>query len=238
MTTQPAGSGVRYAFAHRGGRAHGPDNTLETFGLALLAGARGLETDAWLTADGAVVLDHDGVHRAAARRHRPIAQVQRADLPAHIPTLDDLYERCGIDFDLAIDVRLPIVGDAVIEVARQHGALSRLWLVAADSAHLERWRPLSDEVHLAVSLRLMERRRAVIEAAAEIGAEAINMRWPWWSRRLVQRLHTAGLLCFAYDVQRSASLARCRRLGVDGVFSDSAPLLVSSSEKAIADPPA
>lgn len=238
MTAQPAHHGVRYAFAHRGGRAHGPDNTLETFGLALLAGARGLETDAWLTADGAVVLDHDGVHRAAARRHRPIAQVQRADLPTHIPTLGELYERCGIDFDLAIDVRLPLVGDAVIDVARQHGALSRLWLVAEDAAHLGQWRRLSDEVHLAVSLRLVERRRALIAAAAEIGAEAINMRWPWWSRRLVRRLQAAGLLCFAYDVQRSASLARCRRLGVDGVFSDSVPLLLSTAETAIADPPA
>lgn len=236
MTAQGARAVLRYGFAHRGGRAHGPDNTLETFGLALLAGARGLETDAWLTADGAVVLDHDGVHRAAARRHRPIAEVQRADLPAHIPTLDDLYEQCGSDFDLAIDVRLPMVGDAVIDVARRHGALSRLWLVAEDATDLARWRPLSDEVHLAVSMRLVERRRAVIDAAAGIGAEAINMRWPWWSRRLVRRLHDAGLQCFAYDVQRSAALARCRRLGVDGVFSDSVPLLVSTSEKAIADP--
>jgi glycerophosphoryl diester phosphodiesterase len=220
---QPAG--MRYAFAHRGGRAHGPDNTLATFAHALQQGARGLETDAWLTADGAVVLDHGGVHRAAERRHQPIAQVQRADLPAHIPTLDELYERCGRDFDLAVDVRLPMVGDAVIEVARRHGALGRLWLVAGNATDLGRWRPLSDEVHLAVSLRLVERRRSVMTAALEVGAEAVNMRWPWWSHRLVRRLHDLGLLCFGYDVQRPVSLARCRRLGIDGVFSDSVPLL-------------
>jgi len=217
---------MRYGFAHRGGRAHGADNTLATFARALQQGARGLETDAWLTADGAVVLDHDGVHRAAERRHRPIAEVLRTDLPAHIPTLDELYEQCGNHFDLAVDVRLPMVGDAVIDVARRHGALSRLWLVAESASDLGRWRPLSDDVHLAVSLRLVERRRSVMATAADVGAEAVNMRWPWWSRRLVRRLHDDGLLCFAYDAQRSASMRRCQRLGVDGVFSDSVPLLL------------
>ena len=214
-----------YAFAHRGGRAHGPDNRLETFQLALAAGASGLETDAWLTADGEVVLDHDGVHRAARRVHKPIAKVRRDELPAHVPTLGELYAACGTDFDLAIDVRLTLVGDAVIDVARRHGALGRLWLVAESAADLSRWRPLSDEVRLAVSLRLAERRHSVIDAAAEIGAEAINMRWPWWSRRLVRRLQDEGLLCFGYDVQRRGSLARCRQLGLDGVFSDHVALL-------------
>ena len=217
----------RYAFAHRGGRAHGPDNTLATFALALQQGARGLETDAWLTADGAVVLDHDGVHRAAARRHRPIGEVLRADLPGHIPTLDDLYEKCGTDFDLAIDVRLPFVGDAVIEVARRHDALARLWLVAEKHTDLARWRPLSDEVHLAVTLRPVDRLRGLVDAAHRSGAQAINMRWMWWTARLVRRLQSAGLLCFAYDAQRPSSVGRCARLGVDGLFSDHVDLLSS-----------
>jgi len=216
---------MRYAFAHRGGRAHGADNTLATFSHALQQGARGLETDAWLTADDAVVLDHDGAHRAAKRRHRPIAEVRRADLPAHIPTLDELYEQCGSGFDLAIDVRLPIVGDAVIDVARRHGALARLWLVAETAADLGRWRPLSDEVHLAVSLRLVERRRSLMAAAADVGAEAVNMRWPWWSHGLVRRLHDAGMLCFAYDVQSRGAIRRLRSLGVDAVFSDDVQML-------------
>src|SRR5436189_6205813 len=39
-------------FAHRGARAHAPDNTIEAFSLALRLGATGLETDLWLTSDG------------------------------------------------------------------------------------------------------------------------------------------------------------------------------------------
>jgi len=76
------------AFAHRGARAHARENTLEAFNLALRLGATGLESDAWITRDGVVVLDHDGVVRRSARR-RPIAQVAAAELPSHIPTLEE-----------------------------------------------------------------------------------------------------------------------------------------------------
>ena len=37
-------------FAHRGARAHAPENTLEAFALGLRLGATGLESDVWLTA--------------------------------------------------------------------------------------------------------------------------------------------------------------------------------------------
>jgi glycerophosphoryl diester phosphodiesterase len=217
-------------FAHRGGRGHGADNTIETFTTALARGARGLETDAWLTADGVVVLDHDGAHRAAARRRTPMRDVCRADLPPHIPTLDELYEQCGADFDVAIDVRLPEVGGAVIDVARRHQALPRLWLVATTPEHLDGWRAYSEEVHLAVTLRLADRRRTVLAAVQAAGADAVNMRWPWWTRALVNDVHRQGLRAFGYDVQSSLAIRRCMRIGLDGIFSDH----VAQLHKAIA----
>jgi len=117
-------------------------------------------------------------------------------------------------------VRLPRVGDAIIDVARRHGALGRLWLVAAAPEHLDRWRGLSDEVHLAVTLRLVDRRASTIAAVAAAGAQAVNMRWPWWTSPWVARVHDARLQAFGYDAQSSSALRRCVRLGLDGVFSD------------------
>ena len=78
------------AFAHRGARAHAPENTLDAFKLARKLGATGLESDVWVTADGEVVLDHDGVVRGRARR-RSIRDTNRSSLPSHIPTLAELY---------------------------------------------------------------------------------------------------------------------------------------------------
>src|SRR6266545_8128589 len=117
------------AFGHRGARSHAPKNTLESFQLALRLGATGLESDVWLTADGDAVLDHDGVAGGRLRRRR-ISAVDRAALPAHIPTLEDLYAECGTDMHLSLDVKDPVAFDRVIAVARAagDGALERLWL--------------------------------------------------------------------------------------------------------------
>ena len=213
----------RYVFAHRGGRAHGPDNTIETFRAALARGAVGLETDAWLTIDGHVVLDHDGVLRAARKRKQPIAQVRRDDLPAHIPTLDELYASCGSDYYLAIDVRLPEVATAVIDVSRSYDALDRLWLVGATPTLLHSWQHLDHSGHYAMSIRVVERRGDIISTARHAGADALNMRWPWWTKRWVRRAHEAGLLAFAYDVQWHWARERCARLGLDAVFTDHVP---------------
>ncbi|MDQ4070092.1 MAG: glycerophosphodiester phosphodiesterase, partial [Actinomycetota bacterium] len=105
------------AFAHRGGRAHARDNTVEAFKLALRLGATGLESDVWLTADGAPVLDHDGKVKVGLRS-RPIASLPRSALPPHVPTLEDLYGDCGMAFELSLDVKVPGAAAAAAAVAR------------------------------------------------------------------------------------------------------------------------
>src|SRR3954462_7169500 len=90
------------SFAHRGARAHAPENTIEAFTLALRLGATGLESDVWLTSDGVPVLDHDGVVRSRLRS-KPIRALPRDQLPAHIPSLADLVDACGADYDLSLD---------------------------------------------------------------------------------------------------------------------------------------
>src|SRR5205809_4670788 len=110
------------AFAHRGASAHAPANTLQAFRLGLRLGATGLESDVWLTADGVPVLDHDGVVGGRARRRR-IGAVRRADLPDTIPTLAELYQACGADFDLSLDVKDAEAAPAVLAAAREVGAV-------------------------------------------------------------------------------------------------------------------
>jgi Aerobic-type carbon monoxide dehydrogenase, middle subunit CoxM/CutM homologs len=82
-------------FAHRGARAHAPENTIEAFELALKLGATGLESDVWLTADGEVVLDHDGEVKRGRLRKVPIGRLRRDELPEHIPTLSELANGIG-----------------------------------------------------------------------------------------------------------------------------------------------
>jgi glycerophosphoryl diester phosphodiesterase len=207
-------------FAHRGG-GQGPNNALETFAAALALGARGLETDAWLSLDGKIILDHDGLADPSSRQ--PIADVARDQLPTHMATLDELYERCGTDFTLAVDVKTTPVASALVTTARRYGAQSNLWVVMPETSAREL--AALDSGHRAITirgevLRSPRRRRAALTAAAEIHVEAINARWMWWNRSIVAQVHALGMKAFGYDAQHAFSLNRSVRLGLDGVFSD------------------
>jgi glycerophosphoryl diester phosphodiesterase len=69
-------------------------------------------------------------------------------------------------------------------------------------------------------LRDRRRRTSLFRSLQDEGIEVVNARWQLWSRAAVNDVHELGLLAFAWDVQWSIALWRCKRLKIDGVFSD------------------
>ncbi|HEX2063310.1 MAG TPA: glycerophosphodiester phosphodiesterase [Acidimicrobiales bacterium] len=210
-------------FAHRGASAHAEENTLDAFRRALELGAGGLETDVWVTEDGAAVLHHDGVLRVGLRR-RAVADLARDDLPEPIPVLDELYDACGTDFDLSLDVKDPAAAPLVMEAARRHGhALERLWLCHPDWRQVADWRQLSGQVRLVDSTRLRriregpERRAATL---AEAGVDAVCLHHTDWTGGLTTLFHRFGRYAFSWDCQHERVLAQVLAMGVDAVYSD------------------
>jgi glycerophosphoryl diester phosphodiesterase len=218
------------AFAHRGARAHAPENTLDAFKLARKLGATGLESDIWLTADGEVVLDHDGVVRAGLRR-RSIRDLNRSSLPSHMPTLAELYESVGTDLPLSLDVKDPDAVVRTLQVADSYGATERLWLCHHDWELVATWREQSDSVKLVDSTRLRrisegpERRAATLQ---KVGIDALNMHWTDWNAGLVTLLHRFERFAFAWDAQQPRALALSFAYGMDGVYSDHVDRLVEA----------
>lgn len=221
-------------FAHRGARAHAQENTIEAFTLAVRLGATGLESDAWLTADDEVVLDHDGVVRSGLRR-RAIADLRRDQLPAHIPTLAQLYEAVGTDRELSLDVKDPAAAGPVVDVARSAGgpALARLWLCSPSWERAASWRDLSDDVQLVDSTRMRavkegpERRAARL---ADAGVDAVNLHHSDWTGGHTALFHRFGRLCLGWDAQYRHHLDALLAMGIDGVFSDHVDRMVDALE--------
>jgi glycerophosphoryl diester phosphodiesterase len=210
-------------FAHRGARAAAAENTIEAFELGLRLGAAGLESDVWLTADGEVVLDHDGVVRSGMRK-RPIAAAPRSELPAHVPTLAELYEACGTDFELSLDVKDPAALPGVLAAARVAGAEDRLWLCYSDHRVAAAARDETIDAKLIHSGR-RERLPAGLERhAAELRASRLNglnlHNSEWRSAGDVDLLHRFDLVAFSWDCQLPRILKETLELGVDAVYSD------------------
>jgi glycerophosphoryl diester phosphodiesterase len=208
-------------FAHRGARAHAPENTIEAFTLARRLGATGLESDVWRSADGAAVLDHDGLVRRGLRRV-PIRDLDRADLPESIPTLAELYEACGTDLELSLDVKDPEVVDEVLRTARTAGATERLWLCHPDLDLLASWRDSSVAVRLVHSTRLATIGKPEPHAARlrELRVDAVNLHQSEWSGGMVALYHRFRRLSFGWDAQHERVIRALLATGIDGVYSD------------------
>ena len=146
---------------HRGAAGHAPENTLESFRLALTLGAEALELDVQLTLDGVVVVSHDPAVDRVTDGRGPIASytlasLQALDAGAHwtadggrthpwrgrgvrLATLDALLEECGA-VPLIIDAKTERVAEPLARVLRRHAAEGR---VLVGSFHRRNLRPFS-----------------------------------------------------------------------------------------------
>jgi glycerophosphoryl diester phosphodiesterase len=225
------------AFAHRGARAHAPENTIEAFTLARRLGATGLESDVWVTSDGVAVLDHDGVIRRGVRR-LPISEITHADLPEHIPTLAELYTECGTDFDISLDVKTPDAYDPVAEVVRSGGPdlASRTWLCDPDLDRLVERRHALADFRLVHSTRLTKLTvTPELHAArlARLGIDVVNMHHTDWNGGLVVLFHRFGVLAFSWDLQFDHQLEGALRMGVDAVYSDHTDTMMDAMSREV-----
>jgi glycerophosphoryl diester phosphodiesterase len=217
-------------FAHRGARAERRENTIDAFTRALELGAGGLESDVWVTADGVAVLVHDGVTGPPWRR-RAISAQKRMDLPGHIPSLQELYQRCGGGYELSLDVKDPAAVEAIMVAAAGAGAVEHLWLCYHDGRAMARWRDLTGTARLVESTslsRIPEGLGARAEMLNQAGIAAVNLRRSEWDPDRVSLVHAAGLLAFGWDAQTSTQIGRLLALGVDGIYSDHVSRMVAA----------
>jgi glycerophosphoryl diester phosphodiesterase len=206
--------------------------------LAVRLGATGLESDVWLTRDGEAVLDHDGVVRQGLRKRR-IAELDRSELPPHIPTLEALYAEVGTELEISLDVKDAAAFDRTVAVARAAGgsALERLWLCHHHWEQVAAWRLVCPEVRLVDSTFIghmpegTEQRAAALSRA---GIDAVNLHHSEWTGGLTALFHRFGVLCFGWDAQHDRILDELLDAGVDAVYSDHVDRMVDALARAAA----
>lgn len=209
-------------FGHRGARAYAPENTIAGFRLALDQQAGALETDAWLARDGVPVLVHDATIRRPGRRV-PVVRRTSAELAAFgVPTLSDLYQSCGTDFELSIDVEHMAVALPLVDVAESFGAAERLWLCAEDPVVLALLRKRTAHVRLVCSTgpRRLGGLRLLVPRLADVDVDVVNLHWEDWTARRLDIVRNSGLLAFGWDAQADVAIDRLLAIGIDGLYAD------------------
>lgn len=226
-------------FAHRGARANAPENTVESFALALRLGATGLETDVWVTSDGVAVLDHDGMVGRRPRR-RPISELPRAELPPHIPDVADLVSLLGEVVELSVDVKDPTAARPLLSALGTDDPtrLARVWLCHDDHELLLGWRELAPQVRLVDSTRRKALGQGPERHAAQLrekGIDAVNLHHSDWTGGLVALYHRFGVRAWGWDAQHPRIIDGLLDMGIDGVFSDHVDRLCDALARAGSD---
>jgi glycerophosphoryl diester phosphodiesterase len=223
-------------FAHRGGGALAPENTIAAFDNGLKLGADGIELDVHLSSDGAVVVHHDLTLERTTALEGPIASRTAAELRrAGVPRLADVLARYPV---ARIIIEMKVNGGelaaAVIDDVRRAAAFDRVCLGAFGLRVLRAARAL--EPRIATSAAREEVRWALYRS---------RVRWPVrrtayagyqipevagstrvLSPRFVDYAHRAGLGVQVWTVDDEADARRLLAWGVDGLITDRPDLIV------------
>ena len=170
------------------------------------------------------IRDSDGYVRHGLSKRR-ITEMRRAQLPSFIPTLAELFEKCGSGFHLSLDLKGDNSGLPVLNVVREVAPqlLPRLWLCHPVWQTLLPLRSQLDGAKLVDSTRLVRIKEGPERRAASLSSEgihAINMHHTDWNGGLVSLFHRFNLCAIAWDLQYDHVLHPILRMGIDGVHSD------------------
>src|SRR5580765_6398931 len=115
-------------FAHRGGSALAPENTLAAFANGLALGADGIELDVHLASDGTAMVIHDATVDRTTTGRGTVALMTAAELVRlGVPTLDAVLRQCR---DARVIIELKVnskqLAHAVVDVVRRADAVDRV----------------------------------------------------------------------------------------------------------------
>ena len=223
-------------FAHRGGSALAPENTIAAFDNGLALGADGLELDVHLSRDGVVVVHHDRVLDRTTTLRGPIAERDSDELRrAAVPALAEVLARYP-DQRLVVELKVnsAALAAATIDAVRRADAVDRVCLGS-------------------FGLRALRAARAIEPAIATSGAReevrwALYRSWCRWpvtrvpysgyqipelsgttrvvSPRFVEYAHDAGLGVQVWTVDTAEAARRLLGWGVDALITDRPDVIV------------
>ena len=213
--------------AHRGAatpRSH-PENTVLALRRARSVGADWVELDVRRTADRATAVHHDA-HLADGRL---IASLARADLPAHVPDLDEALAACmglGVNIEiknLAIDPDhdpTHWLSRAVVDaVARADPPVSVL-VSSFDREAIDRVHALASSLPTALLTFALDDPAATVAWCSGSGHRALHPFDATVDRALVDLAHDHGLAVNVWTVDAPDRIAALAELGVDGICTN------------------
>lgn len=240
--------------AHRGASSTHPENTLPSFEAALSLGARVVELDARLTADGVAVVVHDPevartthgeglVHELTVEEVR-VLEAGTREHPARVPTLAEALRALSGRAAVAIEIKnIPgepayepdhqsIVRAAVAEIEATDFEGSVLMLSFNPQA-IAAAKALAPGVATGFLTTVLVDPREALAHAAECGHDMIlpaARSLIVAGREVVAEAHQAGLWVGTWTVDDAATVRYLLEWGVDAIASNDPAMALAELE--------
>lgn len=193
--------------AHRGAHEHAPENTLPAFQAAIDLGADWVELDLHTTADGGLVIIHNGTvdgqtNGTGAVREMTLAEIRALDAGVKfdssfagtkIPTADEAFALMKGKVGVYLDVK-SAPPESVVALIRRHGMFSST-IVYDDTASLAAMRRMEPRARLMVP-RPPQEPESMPEVVARVRPAAFGSSYREITADLVGRCHAVGAMVF------------------------------------------
>jgi len=227
---------VKY-FAHRGASALAPENTAESFALAIKLGMTMFELDAHLTKDGVLAVHHDfNLQRTAGVplviKDTDYAVLKQANVAAHfgagktavMPTLAEVLHILKGQEIINIEVKneggvYKGIEPLIIKEVEKAGVKDSVLYSSFDHETLARLRALDAACRIGVLMGEVPPDTA-IATAKKLDAVSLNLSKRTVTSDIVNKAHAAGLIVLIYTVNDRQTLQALAAIGVDGVFTN------------------
>lgn len=225
--------------AHRGDRAHAPENTLPAFEEAIRRGSDYVETDVQLTADGYAVLMHDGTVERTTNGRGAVGDLTLAELrtldagswydPAfagvQVPLLDEFLALLGRSPDVTALVELkdswtPAQVEPIVAAVYRYGVYDRVVFVSFSTTSVASLRDAAPGIPRVLIRRVLP--LDPVAVAERFGAIGLMTRPSALAARpdAVAAMHAAGLGVLLYTLNSEDRWGEARADGVDVIVTD------------------
>ena len=203
-------------FAHRGGAAEAPENSISAFRRAAALGVDGIETDLRASSDGLVVLHHDADLVLPDGRIVPISAMEGEELVVlrpDVPTLAAALDAVRGNFVWVLELKPTPHPAALLAglqlVLRQHRA--KVMLASLSAPLLAQ----AAAAHPGVPLVAVVESATALEAFAALKLHAVAAALP-----CAAELKVPGREIWAWTIRSAAEARALSAAGVAGLISD------------------
>jgi len=232
--------------AHRGASVGAPENTLAAFRAALAAGTDWIELDVQRTADGRIVVIHDGDFLRVGGDPRKVGAVAASELEGidvgrrygaafageRAPLLEDVIAlvrgRARLNVELKYNVPDPALAPAVIELLRRERFLDQAVITSLDYGAVRQVEGIDPAVVTGL----------IVTAAVGdvLGAQAdfLSLNAARATAALVRRAHRAGKRVHVWTVNTPDAMLELAARGVDNIITDDPALFADVRARALA----